>query len=963
MANLTTTTTTCECHINTTALRSQPPSVWRNNPAACLDQCRTQFLGGLLTAWGEESSSTTSGNGNGWEQGCGSLNKGVDVREFWTLYWCDATFCGVAIEEGVANVDRIINTCQNIGFYSLLDPGPPPTYFHCPLDSNSSGDCSFTALTAPQATRNPEIDPGSTAPTQTPTTDGSSSSSSPASASSSSSTPSSTPADTTSPPTNNLTAQGKAAIAICSVLALIILITVVLLCLHRHKRRKASLDDDAGADVPPSRRAREGLLAQDPEGGNHPDGGGGGETVASGASPTPLVSPTTDAVDYGNGRKSESGNGNEKKSNGGDEKKSNGGDSKKGILKTTTTATTTATTSTSENGTGKPKRSNPPLRLRDRKFLFPSILRAASSSGNNNGKSRAYSPPLSPLTSVHSTHSTTSHPPSRSGVAFASGATSLSEKDGHGIFPASPICSPTVTKLFPRQEKSGAVTTGRSSEAGYADYPPPPPPPPPSVLSSASALSSPEKKVRLDSPRTNFSLPVPLLKGTKGEKQGIQKPEIPSDPEQVPIVGGDPNRASDSASSYYTNGTSTAHSSLRHHEIPIGIPLFAGDSHARSPSPCPSLSPSPLRPPRPHEGPLHVPGLLTARGRSTGTGSGSYTRNEILLPGDYHPRGRTGSASITSVSSTPPPPPLSPPPTRALPKTPNGGASSPSPPPTREVSVSLGGEGGDEKGLAGVHVPRASTVGGRAFPLVTPNTKPAQTQIQSGTDPEPQPGPAEAQRHHQPDVKVHFSLIVPDRTPEAKLPLNTVPDHKPNAKANHPNPELKSAPQSTPIPNPLSKPDLSNPTGDSDAITISPTPSPLPQHLGLGSPAPGPSAAVDGPPPPYEYDQTHGHSYSQGGQSIPRKGGDNDVPSAGGTVLRRGDWRGSWGSWGEMGTGMGGGNGVSGGDDGISGGGRGYNSLDVGGEGIGMGRGGFDGEVDSKGPGLAGVSVRGETAG
>jgi len=177
----------------------------------------------------------------------------------------------------------------------------------------------------------------------------------------------------------------------------------------------------------------------------------------------------------------------------------------------------------SANNRGGPL--TPPLRLRDRKFLA-SILRP----GN-----RSPSPPLTPLTPAYST-------PYNSG----------------GNFPASPICSPTTSKLVPRHERKPHVHGGS--------------------LGSVSVDST-----------------------------------LPPIPPQIALsmVGGPTGTNSRGSLSSYGTSSMTGHSSLRN-EITIPPPVSppaaaAYFSGAGSPNP-PS---SPARPPRPHDAPLEIPDLVS----------------------------------------------------------------------------------------------------------------------------------------------------------------------------------------------------------------------------------------------------------------------------------------------------------------------------------------------------------------
>lgn len=75
----------CECYVNTAEIKQ---GRWQEDPSECLRNCKAQFLRNVLQGWGENER---------WVDGCGNLNRGV-VHEFWSLYWCDLTFCGVGID-------------------------------------------------------------------------------------------------------------------------------------------------------------------------------------------------------------------------------------------------------------------------------------------------------------------------------------------------------------------------------------------------------------------------------------------------------------------------------------------------------------------------------------------------------------------------------------------------------------------------------------------------------------------------------------------------------------------------------------------------------------------------------------------------------------------------------------------------------------------------------------------------
>ncbi|GAB1313454.1 hypothetical protein MFIFM68171_03664 [Madurella fahalii] len=140
MEGASTVTSDCRCYFDTADIKQ---GRWREEPALCIQRCRAQFLQSLSSDWEEHS---------GWPNGCRSLNRAMSIREFWSLYWCDSTFCGVGINRtgGVGqdpNVDLIINTCQNIGFYSIFDPGPPPLDFKCNTEADEAQECSHGLFT------------------------------------------------------------------------------------------------------------------------------------------------------------------------------------------------------------------------------------------------------------------------------------------------------------------------------------------------------------------------------------------------------------------------------------------------------------------------------------------------------------------------------------------------------------------------------------------------------------------------------------------------------------------------------------------------------------------------------------------------------------------------------------------------------------------------------------------------
>ncbi|KAL2160160.1 hypothetical protein VTH06DRAFT_1815 [Thermothelomyces fergusii] len=93
----------CQCYVDATEIQ-------QGDGPECLNTCRAQFFQRVLEG---------SGVGGEWAEWCGSLDRGVAAQEFWSLYWCDSTFCGVAIDPDGGpgqdpSVDLIISTCHKL---------------------------------------------------------------------------------------------------------------------------------------------------------------------------------------------------------------------------------------------------------------------------------------------------------------------------------------------------------------------------------------------------------------------------------------------------------------------------------------------------------------------------------------------------------------------------------------------------------------------------------------------------------------------------------------------------------------------------------------------------------------------------------------------------------------------------------------------------------------------------------
>lgn len=420
----------------------------------CLQACKQVFLESISADWTESS---------GWDKGCQALTGHSPDSRLWDLYRCDSKFCGVAIIQigGLQqdpNVDLIINTCQNIGFSSVLDPGPPPTEYTC-----DEGPCSRTRMWSgpdnPTATAGGSYQ-ASVVKSSYPTITQSwftSTVSATAVTRSSSDHSSATPAalgagkvgqsSQSTASSSSLSGSSKAAIAVCSVLGLVILSLLALLCLRRRRKSKAAF---------PERGLRSRLRL----GRNGPRSG----------SPRPLlISPAHSTA---------------------------------GSI---------------------PSPLTPPLRLRDRRFL-PSILRSRDN--------RSPSPPLTPLTPAYSsTHNS-------------------------ALFPTSPLYSPTVNKLVPRQEAGGRASFPRAYNGGL-------PPIPPQIA---------------------FGVP------------------------SGPAHGYHASRGSMGSSSFGANSLTGGHpSSLRNEVQAVNYNSISG----APPPPLPPPISSPTRPPRPHDFPLEIPDLVS----------------------------------------------------------------------------------------------------------------------------------------------------------------------------------------------------------------------------------------------------------------------------------------------------------------------------------------------------------------
>ncbi|KAF4343388.1 hypothetical protein FBEOM_2686 [Fusarium beomiforme] len=112
------------------------------DPPLCISLCRERFLKELMP--GDETI----------ERVCEALqdkDRMEKEQPFRALYCCDAQACGVDnLGEGGKdpNVNWLINTCQDHGFHSIIDPGPPQPYHICDAESlNEDKNCQEAKAT------------------------------------------------------------------------------------------------------------------------------------------------------------------------------------------------------------------------------------------------------------------------------------------------------------------------------------------------------------------------------------------------------------------------------------------------------------------------------------------------------------------------------------------------------------------------------------------------------------------------------------------------------------------------------------------------------------------------------------------------------------------------------------------------------------------------------------------------
>ncbi|KAF4448309.1 hypothetical protein F53441_8284 [Fusarium austroafricanum] len=100
-----------------------------DDPPHCISLCRERFLKELMP--GDETFPSV----------CEALQDRERMEKeqpFLSLYCCDAQACGVDnLGEGGKdpNVNWLINVCQDYGYHSIIDPGPPKPYHICDPES------------------------------------------------------------------------------------------------------------------------------------------------------------------------------------------------------------------------------------------------------------------------------------------------------------------------------------------------------------------------------------------------------------------------------------------------------------------------------------------------------------------------------------------------------------------------------------------------------------------------------------------------------------------------------------------------------------------------------------------------------------------------------------------------------------------------------------------------------------
>ncbi|KAG7421757.1 hypothetical protein Forpe1208_v001568 [Fusarium oxysporum f. sp. rapae] len=217
------------------------------DPPLCISLCRERFLKELVP--GDETIKRV----------CEVLQN-RDWREkeqpFRALYCCDAQACGVDnLGEGGKdpNVNWLINTCQDHGYHSIIDPGPPQPYHICDPESlNDDKDCQQAKGTdksqdvSSQTTSGTSTTESAPPPTTLETTSVPIQSSIPETTYSTTTDPSTLATSDPSSSNSNETNKGmplgvKVTIAIISVVGLLAIAALVFCLLRRRRSRKTDI--------------------------------------------------------------------------------------------------------------------------------------------------------------------------------------------------------------------------------------------------------------------------------------------------------------------------------------------------------------------------------------------------------------------------------------------------------------------------------------------------------------------------------------------------------------------------------------------------------------------------------------------------------------------------------------------------------------------------------------------------
>ncbi|KAK3986626.1 hypothetical protein QBC44DRAFT_311155 [Cladorrhinum sp. PSN332] len=449
----------CQCYFNSSEIKK---GRWQQDKKVCLQNCRTEFLKWVMPGWDDNSR---------WIEGCGSLLADNTTTppfktedKFWNLYWCDSTFCGVAINpSGGLGQDRPVYSPE-FKCYTEADNTDvlcnAYAQNHMPnvpdQTSGSRQTIAVNTLSSETATWTPStvvsFSTSTTERTEATTTESSTATHPSISATSTTDTdpaPAAAAVNSSSSTTSGspLSTPSRIAVGVCTALVLVGLICAALLCLRRRNRRRRS-SSYQGLHPHPHPHRRYFLLGKrihGPQGAN--------SSPSSSSSPTRLISsPASSAL------------GNHPIS-----------------LTYYTNNNHNHNHNSSSSSSNNPQILTPPLRLRDRRFL-PSIL-GSSTSTNGYGKNDGSSPPLTPLTPVY-----------KSPVVGSGSSTT---------FPASPLCTPTTSKLIPRHERTPRAHTGglplipSSSQSENNSFSLPP-----KIPAAAASISS---STRTSSLRREFS--------------------------------------------------------------------------------------------------------------------------------------------------------------------------------------------------------------------------------------------------------------------------------------------------------------------------------------------------------------------------------------------------------------------------------------------------------------------------